>query len=25
GLFKVLGSVAKHLLPHVAPVIAEKL
>nr|P0C2A8.1 RecName: Full=Caerin-1.19; Contains: RecName: Full=Caerin-1.19.1; Contains: RecName: Full=Caerin-1.19.2; Contains: RecName: Full=Caerin-1.19.3 [Ranoidea gracilenta] len=25
GLFKVLGSVAKHLLPHVAPIIAEKL
>nr|P81251.2 RecName: Full=Caerin-1.8 [Ranoidea chloris] len=25
GLFKVLGSVAKHLLPHVVPVIAEKL
>nr|P0C2A7.1 RecName: Full=Caerin-1.18 [Ranoidea gracilenta] len=25
GLFSVLGSVAKHLLPHVVPVIAEKL
>nr|P0C2A6.1 RecName: Full=Caerin-1.17; Contains: RecName: Full=Caerin-1.17.1; Contains: RecName: Full=Caerin-1.17.2 [Ranoidea gracilenta] len=25
GLFSVLGSVAKHLLPHVAPIIAEKL
>nr|P81252.2 RecName: Full=Caerin-1.9 [Ranoidea chloris] len=25
GLFGVLGSIAKHVLPHVVPVIAEKL
>nr|P82104.1 RecName: Full=Caerin-1.10 [Ranoidea splendida]P86502.1 RecName: Full=Caerin-1.10 [Litoria rothii] len=25
GLLSVLGSVAKHVLPHVVPVIAEKL
>nr|P62546.2 RecName: Full=Caerin-1.6; Contains: RecName: Full=Caerin-1.6.1 [Litoria xanthomera]P62547.2 RecName: Full=Caerin-1.6; Contains: RecName: Full=Caerin-1.6.1 [Ranoidea chloris]P86503.1 RecName: Full=Caerin-1.16 [Litoria rothii] len=25
GLFSVLGAVAKHVLPHVVPVIAEKL